>query len=221
MTLLLGEPTIGIWHYKVLMVVNIRSIIHAAIAKRIFQLTFCLILAVVAPAEYGFCTTISPSPEPAPEVLVIHSYYPTFTWSDNITQGIRKAFTKDGQQEAHTYFEFLDAKRHPEEQYLEQQAQLLRMKYPNTEALDLVICSDDQALNFLLDRTDTLFSGVPIVFCGVNGYSPQMRERKHALTGVIEAIDPHSTLEAELRLQPTIREVLVINDITLRWTVSL
>jgi len=191
------------------------SIIYPEIAKRGFCFAFCLILALAVPAGYGFCTTISPSPQPAPEVLVIHSYYPTFTWSDNITQGIRKGLTKDGKQEAHIYFEFLDAKRHPEEDYLEQQAKLLRMKYPDPEALDVVICSDDQALNFLLDRTDTLLKGVPIVFCGVNGYSPQMRERKHALTGVIEAIDPKSTLEAALRLQPNVREVLVINDITL------
>jgi PAS domain S-box-containing protein len=192
-----------------------RFMTHAEIEKRAFRFAFYLLLAILVPAEYVFCTTISSSPEPVPEVLVIHSYYPTFTWTDNITQGIRKGFANDGHQDARIYFEFLDAKRHPEEEYLEQKAKLLRMKYPNPDAIDIIICSDDQALNFLLDRTDTLFEDIPIVFCGVNGYDPRMRKRKHALTGVIEAIDPKSTLEAALQLQPNIREVLVINDITL------
>ncbi|MBN2298739.1 MAG: PAS domain S-box protein, partial [Deltaproteobacteria bacterium] len=99
--------------------------------------------------------------------------------------------------------------------YLDQTAELLRMKYPEPEAIDVIICSDDQALTFLLDRAASLFEGVPIVFCAVNGYDPDMRNRKGGLTGVIEAIDPKSTLEAALELQPDINEVLVISDITL------
>jgi PAS domain S-box-containing protein len=149
-----------------------------------------------------------------PQVLVIHSYYSTFTWTENITQGIRKTFAGDGEEEAGLYFEYLDAKRHPEKEYLDLTAELLQRKYPDPEAMDVIICSDDQALNFLLERQESLFAGIPIVFCGVNGYDPQMRESGRPLTGVIEAIDPKSTLEAALRLQPNAREVLVINDIT-------
>jgi PAS domain S-box-containing protein len=196
------------------MVMKLKFLIYAEIEKHTFRFTFYLLLALLVPAEYAFCGTISSLPEPVPQVLVIHSYYSTFTWTDNITQGIRKAFAKDGQHEALIYFEFLDAKRHPEEDYLDRTAELLQMKYPDPGAIDVIICSDDQAMNFLLDRTDTLFAGVPIVFCGVNGYDPQMRKRGHPLTGVIEAIDPKSTLEAALRLQPNTHEVLVINDIT-------
>ncbi|MCF8083829.1 MAG: PAS domain S-box protein [Deltaproteobacteria bacterium] len=157
-----------------------------------------------------------PSPsDPAPQVLVIHSYYPTFTWADNITRGIRRAFSEDPQNEVALDFEFLDAKRHPEPAYLNQMADLLRMKYPDPEAVDVIVCSDDQALNFLLDRSDTLFPGVPVVFCGVNGYTPEMRNRGRPLTGVVEAIDPKRTLEAALRLRPSARQVLVIADETL------
>ncbi len=152
---------------------------------------------------------------PIPQVLVIHSYYATFTWADNITKGIRKAFADNRGQKVQLCFEFLDAKRHPEKAYLDKKAELLQMKYPDPGAIDIIICSDDQALNFLLDRSDTLFSGIPVVFCGVNAYSPGMRKIRPELTGVIEAIDPRSTLEAALQLQPHIRKVLVINDITL------
>jgi PAS domain S-box-containing protein len=191
-----------------------KIIIYVDRAKRAVRLPFWLLLAILVPAEYAFCGTISSLPDAVPQMLVIHSYYPGFTWTKNINQGIRKAFAEEGQREALLYLEFLDAKRHPEEEYLDRAAELLQMKYPDPGAIDVIICSDDQALNFLLDRTDTLFAGVPVVFCGVNGYDPHMRKRGRPLTGVIEAIDPKSTLEVALRLQPNIREVLVINDIT-------
>ena len=179
-----------------------------------FELVLCLALAFLPASDNVFCGTNPSLPDPTPQVLVIHSYYPTFTWTDNITQGIRKEFANDGQYEALIDFEFLDAKRHPEAAYLDRRAELLRMKYPDPGAIDVIVCSDDQALNFLLDRTDTLFPGVPVVFCGVNGYTPQMRKSGRPLTGVIEAIDPKSTLEAALRLQSNARDVLVISDTT-------
>ncbi len=179
----------------------------------VFKLLPILLLTLL-PAGHAFCETKAFLSAPAPRVLVIHSYYPTFTWTNNITMGICGEFDKKGRHEA-LNFEFLDAKRHPEKEYLNYRAELLRMQYPDTEKPDVIICSDDQALKFLLDRSEALFQNVPIVFCGVNGYFPSMREARPALTGIIEAIDPGSTLKIALRLQPDIREVLVINDITL------
>jgi PAS domain S-box-containing protein len=149
-----------------------------------------------------------------PHVLVIHSYYPTFTWTDNITEGIRSAFSKSDYADSVLYFEYMDAKRHPESHYLDLYAGLLAAKYPNPNEIDVIICSDDQALNFLLERSDTLLPGIPVVFCGVNGYRPEMRQYGRPLTGVIETIDPKGTLEMALTLQPDIRRVLVISDIT-------
>ena len=197
-----------------IIVLKLKFITYAEIKRFVFRFTFCLVFALLVPADHAFCGNTSPSLKAAPQVLVIHSYYSTFTWSDEITQGIRKAFAEDGQSEELIYFEFLDAKRHPQEEYLDRIAGLLRIKYPDPKAIDVIICSDDQALNFLLDCKDTLFPGVPVVFCAVNGYNPQMKRLGRPLTGVIEAIDPKSTLETALRLQPHIREVMVINDIT-------
>jgi PAS domain S-box-containing protein len=149
-----------------------------------------------------------------PCVLILHSYYPTFTWTDHITQGIRNAFLESEYSNAALYFEHMDAKRHPDPAYLDQYARLLSAKFPDPDDVDLILCSDDQALDFLLKRAYTLFPNTPVVFCGVNGYRPEMRRQRHRLTGVIEAIDPRRTLEVALALQPGIREVLVITDIT-------
>ena len=159
-----------------------------------------------------------PAPHPGenrrPHVLVIHSYYPTFTWCDQITDGIRRAFAGSAHANVVLHFEYMDAKRHPEPFYLDRYAEMLAAKYPAPEAVDLIICADDQALNFLLDRSAVLFADVPLVFCAVNGYRPAMRRHRRAVTGVVEAIDPGRTLEAALKLQPELRRVLVITDVT-------
>jgi PAS domain S-box-containing protein len=159
-----------------------------------------------------------PDPTPtgrnAPRVLVIHSYYPTFTWSNRITQGIQRGFSESELSHADLHFEYMDAKRHPGSTYLNQYAEYLKAKYPHPEQIDLIICSDDQALNFLLARSTALFPGVPLVFCAVNGYDPGMHGHGRAVTGVIEAIAPAKTLDVALELQRDIRQVLVITDVT-------
>jgi len=167
----------------------------------------------------GTVAAVSP-PDPtstgrnAPRVLVIHSYYPTFTWSTRITHGIQSGFSESEFSHADLHFEYMDAKRHPGSTYLNQYAEFLKTKYPHPEEIDLIICSDDQALNFLLARSSALFPGVPLVFCAVNGYDAGMRRHGRAFTGVIEAIAPAETLDVALELQKDIRQVLVITDVT-------
>ena len=147
-------------------------------------------------------------------VLIVHSYYPTFTWTDRITEGIRGAFAESGTADVVLYFEHMDAKRHPGKLYLDRYAAMLAAKYPDPGTIDLIICSDDQAFNFFLDRADNLLPGVPMVFCAVNGYEPQRHSYPRPVTGVVEAIDPAATLTVALDLQPDLRRVLVVTDVT-------
>ncbi|MEJ2588839.1 MAG: hypothetical protein P8165_14945 [Deltaproteobacteria bacterium] len=99
-------------------------------------LTMALMVAFAGLGDDVSADTVQAPPDSAPQVLVIHSYYPTFTWTDNITRGIRKAFEEDHQGKVALNFEFLDAKRHPEPAYLDRIADLLRMKYPDPGAVD-------------------------------------------------------------------------------------
>jgi len=149
---------------------------------------------------------------PQKRVLVLHSYYLGFTWTDDITTGINKVFAQwAGNVELH--YEFMDAKRHPETDYLKNLNKLYQLKYP-AGTIDLIICSDDQALTYLLTTEAQLFPNVPIVFCGVNDYDPSMRNQGRPLTGVIERIDPLSTLDIALKLHPDARRIVVITDST-------
>jgi hypothetical protein len=73
----------------------------------------------------------------------------------------------------------------------------------------LLIAGGDQALEFLLEYRTTLFSGVPIVHCGVEEALPkEMPDAKIAGIPMFRAAA--STLELALSLQPDTRNVAVV-----------
>ena len=80
------------------------------------------------------------------QVLYINSYHIGYIFSDEITRAITAAFKEQGDIDLR--IEYLDTKRLNSPEYLEQIHQLFKLKYKDAD-LDLVMSSDDAALNFL------------------------------------------------------------------------
>jgi PAS domain S-box-containing protein len=146
-----------------------------------------------------------------PKILVLHSYHYGFTWSDKITKGIQSIFAQD-ERKVELLFEFMDTRRFYDENYFEQLKELYRVKYAK-QRLDVIICSDDQALNFVFGIGSEIFDNIPVVFCSVSSYQPTMREGRQ-ITGLLESIDIKATLNVALSLHPETREVVIITDMT-------
>jgi PAS domain S-box-containing protein len=144
-------------------------------------------------------------------VLVLHSYHPGFSWSDNISKGIQSSFAGHSDK-VELMFEFMDTRRSYTPEYFDELERLFRIKYEKYP-IDVIICADDHALNFVLGPARKLFDDVPVVFCSVSGYEPSMREGR-PLTGLQESIDIESTLKIALELHPDTDEVAVITDMT-------
>ena len=182
--------------------------------KIMVLLTFAAVLPWLVIYAPGAAVAGAHNPPPAlsnPRALVLHSYHQGFTWTENISAGLESVFTAEA-PEVELLYEFMDVKRISSEEYFDELKRLYELKYAGQD-LDLIICSDDHALDFILGRGRSLFPGVPAVFCAVNGYDP----RKHTgdgrpLTGVVESIDIRATLDLALRLQDDVREVVFITD---------
>jgi PAS domain S-box-containing protein len=146
-----------------------------------------------------------------PRVLVLHSYHVDFTWSDNISSGIRSAFSEyEGRVEL--LFEFMDTRRIFTEEYFLELKRLWHVKYAKRQP-DVIICSDDHAFNFALRFEKDLFPNVPMVFCSVSGYQPFMRQGRQ-LTGLQENIAVKETLDVALKIHPDTKRVAIITDMT-------
>ncbi|MFA0703938.1 hypothetical protein AB4618_26075, partial [Vibrio sp. 10N.222.48.A8] len=70
--------------------------------------------------------------------------------------------------------------------------QLYRTKLSHEEFAAVVV-SDNNALN-LMKRLAPELNGTPVIFGGINNFSPQMIEGLHA-TGITEDIDMASNIE--------------------------
>jgi len=152
-------------------------------------------------------------PDARKDILYLNSYHRGQEWSDPIADAIEDSLLESGTP-INLHVEYMDSKRFSDGIYIQALHSLYARKYKNIK-FDVIICSDDNAFLFLLDHRDFLFPGTPVVFCGVNYYSPDMIQDATDITGVVESFDVKSTIDAALVLKPNTREVFVINDASL------
>ena len=145
-------------------------------------------------------------------VLLLHSYHQGFAFTDSVTRGIFEVFRSSGMT-VDVHIEYLDTKRLLDQQYLDELLKLYQYKY-RTMTFDAVMVSDNDALAFIRKHRHELAGHAPVVFDGINDFSPAMIEGMTPVTGVIEAADYHATIELMPRLLPQVRRVLVITDTT-------
>ena len=154
----------------------------------------------------------APDLRPRRNILVLHSYHHGMRWTDSITEGIESVFLPSNIETA-VYYDFMDTKRISTPAYFEEFSKLLAMKYRPDE-FQLVICSDDDAFDFLRRFRQKLFGATPVVFCGVNYFQESMLDGQSNITGVVESYDLESTVDVALRFHPSTKRILVINDRT-------
>ncbi len=143
------------------------------------------------------------------QVFYLNSYHDGYAWSDRLLEGIRDVLDQSGYA-IEFQMEYMDLKKYPYDSMAPKLYELYKHKYAN-DHFDIVIISDNNALNFILEYGDKLFPGVPTVFCGINDYDfPRLRSL--GITGVVESINAQETFELALKLHPFVKEVLVIGD---------
>jgi PAS domain S-box-containing protein len=142
------------------------------------------------------------------QVLVIHSYHSGLSWTDSIMNGIRDTFARGG-CDIPMSAEYLDARRYPDPEHARRIRELVVSKLEGTTP-DLVLVSDNAALEFVLERRDRLFPDTPIVFCGINSFAPSMISNRRGITGVAEDMSIVETVDLVLQLHNPTKEVIVI-----------
>jgi diguanylate cyclase (GGDEF)-like protein/PAS domain S-box-containing protein len=146
-----------------------------------------------------------------PKVLVLNSYHKGFAWTDDATEGITEVL-KSSALDPIIYTEYADWKRFPTRLGMDNLYASLLYKYAGTD-IDLVLTTDDFALEFALKSRAQLFNNAPVVFSGVNSTSAMgiLKDRTN-VTGVLENVDPTETIRNALTINPDIKNVYVLFD---------
>ncbi len=146
-------------------------------------------------------------------ILLINSYHSSFAWTSEITEGIRQVLLSTGENIVFTV-EYMDTKRGYSSDVLIAFSDYIAKKYAD-ERVDMILCSDDDALSFLRRMGRRIFPGVPVVFCGVNDQNLYDPESYPHVTGVLESVDIRGTAELALRLFPRTRSLALVSDLSM------
>lgn len=150
--------------------------------------------------------------EEAPKnILVINSYHTGFPWTEDQTEGFLEEIRSSGIPFSYSV-EYLDWKHYPTGQNLANFRDNLKYKYSGVP-LDLVLCTDDAALEFAMDHRKDILNDAPIVFSGVNRLSLSNLVRDSRNTaGIIEDVDPTETIKLALTVNPSLTTVQLLYD---------
>lgn len=146
------------------------------------------------------------------KVLVLHSYHHRFEWTKQVMAGIESVLNKSD-IDVELLVEYMDTKFHKPEILFPHLQEIYAAKYGEMQP-DIVIASDNNAFDFLLNNRGLLFPNVPIVFCSINNYSDSLLTNQSEITGVAEDFDFEGTIDLALRLHPETRQIAVVSDST-------
>lgn len=144
-------------------------------------------------------------------VLILNSYHDGFQWTKEETDGVLEEFKESGDNYS-TFIEYMDWKNYPTDENKQNLYNTFKYKYQNKK-IDVIIATDDAALEFSLKYRQELFSNAPVVFCGVNNIGvAKIINGNNNFTGVLEEIDPEDTIKMALELNPSVKNVFILYD---------
>ncbi|MCP3889014.1 MAG: response regulator [Desulfobulbaceae bacterium] len=166
---------------------------------------FCLLLITLYVLSPSACT----AEEEKKTVLYLNSYHNGYHWSDGLLKGVRTVLNSS-RYKIDLQIEYMDAKKYNYANISKNLFSLYKEKFVN-ENFDIIIISDNDALNFINEHRDELFPGVPVVFCGINDLQKSDTIRGN-ITGVVEIFDLIATLEVAKTLHPEKNRLVVLID---------
>jgi len=167
-----------------------------------------IVLMCVGWASAFLCTAqIEPR-----QVLVLHSYHVGQPMEDGFVRGLQQSADRSGMW-IEFYYEYMDAKRHPPPQLDTLLQVSLQRKYAG-KCFDALITADNIALDFAIAHRDSFFKDLPLLFLGVNNFGPATLAGISNVTGIVEDNDFPGTLELMSTLEPDVRDLYLITDLT-------
>ncbi|MDF2840591.1 MAG: diguanylate cyclase/phosphodiesterase, partial [Clostridia bacterium] len=170
----------------------------------VFMLLFVMLSSVSTPRVLA---------DNSKNILIINSYHKGLTWTDEEMDGITDELYKEF-PDSKIMVEYLDWKNYPNEENLELQYNLLKYKYSN-QKVDLLITTDDTALDFAIKNRADLFADAPVVFCGINQDGVNKLTKNYSnFTGVVSEVNPMETVKRALEIMPNMKKIYVLYDNT-------
>ncbi len=140
-------------------------------------------------------------------VLIIHSYEENYRWTSDIDKGMLEALPTGS---LNIFTDYMDTKRVKGEGYFAEFMDFQRAKYEGI-SFSLIMCSDNEALDYMLNYGSLIFGETPVVFCAVNDFDKSLIGGRSNYTGVLENIDFRDAIASIRKLQPELQTIYVLS----------
>jgi|GEM_PF-1337066 len=142
-------------------------------------------------------------------VLFISSYANSFLSIDDQLSGLKSVFDE---QNIAMDIEFMDTRRVSSDGDTAYFYDYLSYKMANLDPYDAIIAGDDDALVFVMQHSEDLFSGIPVIFLGINDAEIAEEAQEMGYTGVVEKHEVENTLRVAEKMLPSATQVVCIYD---------
>lgn len=144
------------------------------------------------------------------KVLVLHSYEPSYQWTNDIQRGVEEGFEQTN-SEVKLSIEYLDAKRVHSDGYFQNMANYLQLKYQNYK-FDGIIISDDAALEFSKRYLPNDERSVPLVAVGINNTQATLDSLSTSGSILYEQDKVIENIKLIIKLRPQIKNLYYLAD---------
>ncbi len=147
---------------------------------------------------------------PPKEVLIITSYYRGYSWTDSLLGGLHDAFSASAIAVSSDIVELASNRLWRNGEWRENYAKIEKLLAE--KRYNLIIATDNDAVDLLLEHAPELPEQQPVFFCGY--VAPQGFTPPHNLniTGHLQTIDLQKNLALGRQLFPMAKTALIITD---------
>lgn len=150
-----------------------------------------------------------------PNILIINSAHKGYTFTDRIISGMEAYYRKGPIKKANIYNEYLDFMRvPPEEIRLELLAKYISQKYKNVK-MNLILVTDDGALDFVLRYRNLFNPKIPVVHCGITPERKESLKKENNVCGLFFDFDFGVNLNLADKIFPDRSHYIVLHDSSL------
>ncbi len=143
------------------------------------------------------------------KILLLHSYHAGFKWTDDITKGVQDVLGDN----VNLFIEYMDTKHQYSPKYVQVLTRLLDYKF-SQHNFQIIITSDNNAFNFLINEGKKFCGYTPIIFCGLNYPEEMLNEAGPQVTGIVEKVNFTDNAHLISKLHPNAEELVFITDDT-------
>lgn len=143
-------------------------------------------------------------------ILVLHSYDPSYQWTQDFQKGIDNALSL-ATTPVKVSIEYLDTKRVNTPEYYEELIRYFQFKYGDYP-FDAVIATDDNAVRFLNQAKIDPNRRIPIVAVGINNLSENLVNVSDRATIIYERDDIKENITTIIKLRKNIKNLYYLAD---------